>query len=114
MPVQNKLSRRKLLKNAALTGAAFYIVPRHVLGGPGYTPPSEEVNVAGIGAGGQGTQILSPIGANSNIVALCDVDHEYAAETFNGHKINKAKLNPQASAKSGACQVKTGSLCYML
>jgi hypothetical protein len=46
------LSRRRFLK--AATGAAFVfqIVPRHVLGGDGNTPPSRKVNLAAIGAGG--------------------------------------------------------------
>ena len=41
---------------AATCGAAFSftIVPRHVVGGAGFVPPSERVNVAGIGAGGMG------------------------------------------------------------
>ncbi|MEZ5069622.1 MAG: Gfo/Idh/MocA family oxidoreductase, partial [Bacteroidales bacterium] len=33
---------------------AFTIVPRHVLGGPGYTAPSDLPNIAGIGFGSQG------------------------------------------------------------
>lgn len=47
------VTRRDLLKSAALT-AAFTIVPRHVLGGPKFVAPSEKVNIAIIGAGGQG------------------------------------------------------------
>lgn len=47
------LSRRQFLGAAAAT-AAFTIVPRHVLGGPRFVPPSEKVNVAIVGAGGQG------------------------------------------------------------
>ena len=47
-------SRRHFLKTAAATVATFNIVPRHVLGGPRYVPPSEKVNVAIIGTGGQG------------------------------------------------------------
>jgi predicted dehydrogenase len=60
---------------------AFTIVPRHVLGGAGNTPPSEKLNIAGIGIGGQGADDLSQM-ESENIVALCDVDEEYAAETF--------------------------------
>ena len=36
-------SRRHFLKTAAATVATFNIVPRHVLGGPRYVPPSEKV-----------------------------------------------------------------------
>ena len=38
---------------AAATGL-FQIVPRHVIGGPGQTPPSEKLHIAGIGIGGMG------------------------------------------------------------
>ena len=51
-------SRRKFLKTAALAGGVFSIVPRHVLGGPGYTAPSDELTKAVIGVGGMGPGIL--------------------------------------------------------
>ena len=53
IPGVKKISRRQLLHNAA-AATAFTIVPRHVLGGPGQIAPSEKVNVAIIGTGGQG------------------------------------------------------------
>lgn len=46
-------TRRQFLGTAAAAAVAT-IVPRHVLGGPGFVPPSEKVNVALVGAGGQG------------------------------------------------------------
>ena len=51
---RDKITRRKFV--AGTTGAAVgaMIVPRHVLGGPGYQPPSDKLNVAVIGCGGQG------------------------------------------------------------
>jgi hypothetical protein len=51
---QDKITRRKFV--AGTTGAAFgaMIVPRHVLGGPGYTAPSDTLNFALVGCGGQG------------------------------------------------------------
>lgn len=61
--------------------AAFTIVPRHVLGGPGTGPPSEKLNIAGVGVGGQGAADLQAV-SGENIVALCDVDRRQAAETF--------------------------------
>lgn len=50
----NSLTRRDFIGKTAIAAAAFTIVPRHVLGGPGYTAPSDMVNVAGIGLGNQG------------------------------------------------------------
>ena len=50
-------TRRNFLKSSAVaTAATITIVPRHVLGGPGHVAPSDNVNVALIGAGGRGFQ----------------------------------------------------------
>ncbi len=76
-------SRRAFLSATAGAAFSFTIVPRHVLGGPGHTPPSERINVAGIGAGGMGggdIATVSKLGAN--VVALCDVDETRAAGSF--------------------------------
>ncbi|GAI28259.1 unnamed protein product [marine sediment metagenome] len=74
------INRRRFLA-ATATVAAITIVPRQVLGGPGHTPPSEKLNIAGIGIGGMGKSNLRQL-ESENIVALCDVDREYAAKTF--------------------------------
>ena len=78
-----KINRRDFLKTAAAVSAApavLSIVPRHVLG-LGQTPPSDKLNVAGIGIGGKGADDLHEL-ETENIVALCDVDPNYAAETI--------------------------------
>jgi predicted dehydrogenase len=69
------LSRRRFIRNTAVVGGAFFIVPRHVLG-RGFIAPSDKLNVAGIGVGGKGTSDLTEISKSPrvNIVALCDVD----------------------------------------
>jgi predicted dehydrogenase len=72
------LSRRQWLGAAAV---AAMVVPRHVLGGQGQTPPSEKLNIAGVGVGGQGGWDLEQV-VSENVVALCDVDWDYAAHTF--------------------------------
>jgi predicted dehydrogenase len=68
-------SRRQFLQ-AATGVAAFTIVPRHVLGGQGQTPPSEKLHIAGIGAGGQGGADIGAVAGDggTQLVALCDVD----------------------------------------
>jgi len=48
------VSRRKFLTTTAATVAGFTLVPRHVLGGPKFVAPSEKVNIAIVGCGGQG------------------------------------------------------------
>ena len=94
----NLLSRRKFLGGAA-AAVAFTIVPRHVLGGSGHKPPSEKLNIAAVGVGGMGRMNLKKLtggqskfvngeeqivsfGDEENIVALCDVDEEYAGPVF--------------------------------
>ena len=63
-PKNKNLSRRSFLGTTAAAAAAFTIIPRYVLGGKGYTAPSDMLNVAGIGVGSQGggdiQQICSP------------------------------------------------------
>ena len=49
-----QVSRRRFLAGAAATAGAFTLVPRSVLGGPMFVPPSEMINIAIIGCGGQG------------------------------------------------------------
>jgi hypothetical protein len=70
------VSRRSFIAKTAATAAAFTIVPRHVLG-RGYAPPSDLLNVAGVGVGGMGHTNLINL-SDQNIVAICDVDWGYA------------------------------------
>ena len=72
------ISRRALLPTAA---AAAMIVPRHVLGGPGYQAPSDTLAIAGVGVGGMGRRYLQGC-ESERIVALCDVDPQFAAKVF--------------------------------
>jgi hypothetical protein len=66
-------NRRRFLGTAAAT-AAFTIVPRHVLGGPGVVAPSDKINLAYIGTGTQGLREMMPLLASTDIqiVAVCD------------------------------------------
>src|SRR5262245_56826229 len=75
---RDKITRRNFV--AGTTGAALsaMIVPRHVLGGVGYNAPSDTVNFALIGCGGQGkTDSGELVTGGQNLVALCDVDFGY-------------------------------------
>jgi predicted dehydrogenase len=80
-PLPPPLTRRRFLSISAAASASIMIVPRRVLGGEGQTPPSEKLNIAGVGIGGQGGADLGEM-TSENIVALCDVDFQYAARTF--------------------------------
>jgi len=78
--MKKKISRRSFLGGTAGGVASFSIVPRYVLGGPGYTSPNEKLNIAGIGAGGRANGDLRGV-RSENIVALCDVDENQAVES---------------------------------
>ena len=75
-------SRRKFIRNAATAMAGFYIVPRHVLGGPGFTAPSDKLVIAAIGAGGKGADDISHFykSGKAEIGFLCDVDDRQSVE----------------------------------
>ena len=47
--VGSMLSRRSFLAGAGAL-ATFHVVPRHVIGGPGQTPPSELLDILGYAA----------------------------------------------------------------
>lgn len=63
--------------------AGISIVPRSVLGGKGYTAPSDQLNIAALGAGGKAEVNLRNAynSGSDNIVALCDVDDRMAANS---------------------------------
>src|SRR5689334_6796153 len=82
---QNEVTRRSFVAGTA--GAAFgaMVVPRHVLGGAGYLPPSETVNVAIVGCGGQGASDAKEImEGGQNIVAPADVDFGFVDAAMAG------------------------------
>ncbi|MDF1501625.1 Gfo/Idh/MocA family oxidoreductase [Roseisolibacter sp. H3M3-2] len=83
MSASGNVSRRDFVATAATLAAGITIVPRHVLGGPGYRAPSDTLNVAIVGAGGMGmanwTQLLG-----ENVVALCDVDFPFVERSLAG------------------------------
>ncbi len=75
---QDKIARRKFVAGTGGAALSAMIVPRHVLGGVGYNAPSDTVNFALIGAGGQGKADSGELVAGGqNMVALCDVDFGY-------------------------------------
>src|SRR5947207_5076517 len=98
MPMSKKkeMSRRKFLTEVAAGGAACAIVPRHVLG-RGFTPPSDLLNIAGVGVGGMGRANLINL-ASQNIVALCDVDWGYADIGFSRLDTDISNLSKRIDA----------------
>lgn len=78
----NSISRRQVLKSAAI--AAATIVPRSVLGGPGHVPPSDRVNVALVGAGGRGLQNARELMklADVRVTAIADPAERWDLSNF--------------------------------
>ena len=72
-------SRRRFVTTAASAVAATTILPRHVLGGPGFVAPSDKVNVAVIGVGGQGRTNCRALMQQDDcqIIAIADVAEEW-------------------------------------
>ena len=73
---EGSVSRRKFLAQSATAAAAFTIVPRHVLGGSGFVPPSDKINIAFIGVGAQGLRVMMHFLQETDVqaVAVCDVN----------------------------------------
>ena len=69
-----KFNRREFISSAATASLAFTILPRNVLGGPGYIAPSDKLALAYIGCGTQGLREMSALLTNPKIqiVAVCD------------------------------------------
>lgn len=77
-PNQSAVTRRRFIATSAATAGVFTIVPRHVLGGAGFTPPSEKITLACIGFGTQAIREIGPILSRPEvqIVAMCDVEKD--------------------------------------
>src|SRR4051794_11380842 len=88
------VSRRQFIETAAIAGAGLTIVPRHVLG-MGYTAPSDLLNIATVGIGGMGHNNTMAVGSQ-NIVAICDVDWDYAQKSIDNYARQlEQRKNPQ-------------------
>jgi len=73
----NTVSRRSFIGTTAATFAGLTILPSFTIAGLGHKAPSDKLNIAGIGVGGMGYRNLRNL-ETENIVALCDVDWDYA------------------------------------
>lgn len=74
MKKKRRLTRRDFIKGTAATFATVTLVPRRVLGGPGFMVPSDELTKGVIGVGSMGRAHLKYPG---RLVAVCDVDEKH-------------------------------------
>ena len=76
----NPLSRRKFIAQSTAAAVGLSIVPRRVLGGPGYVSPSDKINMAFIGVGAQGFRVMLRFLSEPDVQggAVCDVTQSAA------------------------------------
>jgi predicted dehydrogenase len=78
------MKRRQFIKDVSSAGVALTIVPGYTVSGLGHLAPSDKLNIAAIGIGGKGNVNLRNM-VGQNIVALCDVDYDYAGNVFKSY-----------------------------
>lgn len=77
------MNRRQFLARTSAGVLLFDLFPRSIARGAGAPSANDKLNLAGIGIGSQGGADIDAVAAEGqNIVALCDVDDEYAAKKF--------------------------------
>jgi myo-inositol 2-dehydrogenase/D-chiro-inositol 1-dehydrogenase len=76
MHKKHQLTRRSFIQSSFATLATLQIVPRHILGGEGYTSPGEQLTRAVIGVGGMGRGHVSSLNTEAKLLAICDVDQK--------------------------------------
>jgi predicted dehydrogenase len=101
------MSRRQFL-GTTTAAAAFTIVPRRVLGGPGHVPPSDKINFAIIGVGGQGIHDMKNFMElpEVQVVSVCDVVKEIdysknGSGDMRGREPAKQKVNDFYTQQTG-------------
>ncbi len=80
----NASTRRQFIKGATTAVTAFTILPRHVLGGPGFVPPSEKFYIGMVGVGGRGIENLRALlgEADAQVIAIADPAESFSLENF--------------------------------
>ena len=78
MSKRHLVTRREFVKTSLVAFSTINLVPRHVLGGQGVTPPSETLTRAVIGVGRHGAwAIVNSINTACKLLAVCDVDEKH-------------------------------------
>lgn len=72
---RHKKGRRDFIRKSTAAAFALTIIPKHVLGGKGYTAPSDQLTKGIIGVGGMGRGHIPYEG--TRVLAVCDVDKDH-------------------------------------
>ncbi len=101
------VSRRMFIGSTAAAAAGFTLVPRHVLGGTKFVAPSDKVNIAIVGCGGQGRTNMRALlqQPDVQIVALADPIESESLSGFyymgmGGRLTLKAEVEKRISEKN--------------
>src|SRR5262245_9245369 len=82
--MSRRVHRRRFLQTSALAAGAGYFLTAGVTESRArQNDPMNKLNIAIIGAGGQGGSEIGGVSGSENIVAMCDVDQNRAAQAFN-------------------------------
>ena len=73
-------SRRDFVRKSLVAAAGISIIPRHVMGGVNFIPPSDQLTKAVIGVGGMGQGHLDYEG--TKLLAICDADADHLSSTL--------------------------------
>jgi predicted dehydrogenase len=73
-------SRRDFVRKSLVAAAGISIIPRHVMGGVNFIPPSDQLTKAVIGVGGMGQGHLDYEG--TRLLAICDADADHLSTTL--------------------------------
>ena len=108
MSKSRNINRRRFLSSVAAT-AALTVVPRHVLGGTGFTAPSGRLNIACIGMGVQGIGDMKQFLNNpdAQVIAVCDVNKESGG--YRGGEIAGREPGRRVVEKHYAAQKTSGT-----
>jgi hypothetical protein len=79
------ITRRSFIGRTGAVAAGLTILPGSVISGFGHKAPSDKLNIAVVGIGGMGNSNLRAVKGTENIVALCDVDWDYAKHVFDAN-----------------------------
>ncbi|HWI57226.1 MAG TPA: Gfo/Idh/MocA family oxidoreductase, partial [Bacillota bacterium] len=106
------LSRRKFLGTTAAAVASFTVIPRHVLGGPKFVAPSEKINLALIGCGGQGQTNIHNLFRQDDVQVIAVADpiefhdlHAFYYKSNAGRLPLQEEIQKHYSAKTPNCKV---------
>ncbi|HXB45075.1 MAG TPA: Gfo/Idh/MocA family oxidoreductase [Puia sp.] len=88
-------ARRQFIKTGFKAGIAFTIIPRFVLRGVGFTPPSDMITLGFIGTGKQGRDLADAFAPIAKIIAGSDVDSQKLALFKSKVEKKYAEINHQ-------------------